>query len=349
MNINRKNYESYFLDYFENRLQPEQVAVLMAFLDENPDLKTEFEAFEPTAIKPDDSVSFDLKKKLTKPDYQGTQHIDAWNYEEKMVASIEGDLSPEGEKELHEFLEINPKAKLELALFRKTILIPGDTSFENKHSLKKRGMFILYRKQIVRSMVAAAGVVLLFFGLYSVLNRPVVNSRQTIEQPSLVQSVEIDQIKIDADLPLISQRTSQFEVSGTMADQHEPDLIVEKETSLAGMVLPETSVSIAATGIKEPSVISSINTFDGFYVAGHYKNKKEQRSFAARFISGFVNRIIGDPIPEKKSFLEITIEGYNMVADREVEVEKELDRNGKVVAYNVNGENIAFRKKTGAE
>ena len=57
MKINSHNYESWFLDYFERNLTAQQEKELFLFLDENPTLKEEFEAFE--------NISLDLSKQVT--------------------------------------------------------------------------------------------------------------------------------------------------------------------------------------------------------------------------------------------------------------------------------------------
>jgi hypothetical protein len=46
--------------------------------------------------------------------------------------------------------------------------------------------------------------------------------------------------------------------------------------------------------------------------------------------------------PERKSFLEYTIEGYNLMADKNVTLEKEVDESGRVIAYSLDGENLSF-------
>lgn len=52
MDINRENYESFFIDYLDGRMSPDQVVELMSFLKENPDLEAELKQFEEIKIKP---------------------------------------------------------------------------------------------------------------------------------------------------------------------------------------------------------------------------------------------------------------------------------------------------------
>ena len=124
MDINRKNYEAYFLDYRENSLSPEQVAELMIFLEENSDLKPEFDSFENIVLQPEKDIRFSKKEALKKFMVISTKNIDSDNFEEKLVANLEGDLSSEGKIELKDFMELNPRVKLEYNLYRSTFLKP---------------------------------------------------------------------------------------------------------------------------------------------------------------------------------------------------------------------------------
>ena len=72
------------------------------------------------------------------------------------------------------------------------------------------------------------------------------------------------------------------------------------------------------------------------------EDQKPKKSFFKRFIAGITNKLIDVEKPQSKSFLEYTIDGYNFMADQDVVVDKELDENGKVIAYKVNGENISL-------
>jgi len=63
--INRSNYEVWFIDYADGQLSPDQVAEMLLFLEENPDLKNEFSLFEQVTL-PVDTVEFAFKKSLKK-------------------------------------------------------------------------------------------------------------------------------------------------------------------------------------------------------------------------------------------------------------------------------------------
>ena len=71
MNVNRDNYESWFLDYLDGRLDAGQTGMLMSFLEFNPDLKEELEGMELLKLEAA-GTEYDLKASLRKPDSSPT-------------------------------------------------------------------------------------------------------------------------------------------------------------------------------------------------------------------------------------------------------------------------------------
>ena len=68
--INKHNYEAFFLDYYEKNLSTEEVAELMLFLENHPNLKEEFEDYEEIILEPDTTVIFENKNSLKKNSLQ---------------------------------------------------------------------------------------------------------------------------------------------------------------------------------------------------------------------------------------------------------------------------------------
>ena len=65
MEISRQNYEQYFIDYLDGNLNPEQVEILLSFLEFNPDLKEEFTSIGKIFLVPDETT-FSGKANLLK-------------------------------------------------------------------------------------------------------------------------------------------------------------------------------------------------------------------------------------------------------------------------------------------
>ena len=58
MEINRQNYEQYFIDYLDGKLNEKQVGILMSFLEFNPDLKVEFTDIEKMSLIADGELGY---------------------------------------------------------------------------------------------------------------------------------------------------------------------------------------------------------------------------------------------------------------------------------------------------
>ncbi|MBL0330922.1 MAG: hypothetical protein IPP64_16305 [Bacteroidetes bacterium] len=131
MNINKNNYEAFFLDYHEGNLSPQQVADLLLFVEQHPELREEFESFENVTLDDLSTISFDQKSSLKK-------EITLENREEYFIRSIENTLTPAEKNLLDAFIKQHPQFLKELELFQKT-RVPADTTivFENKEALQK--------------------------------------------------------------------------------------------------------------------------------------------------------------------------------------------------------------------
>lgn len=131
MNINKNNYEAYFLDYHEGNLTPVQVADLLFFVEQHPELKEEFENFENFSLEDFSSIEFENKSSLKK-------EITLDNKEEYFIRAVENELNPTEIGLLNNFLKQYPQFLVDLELFQKTKL-SLDTSivFEHKNGLKR--------------------------------------------------------------------------------------------------------------------------------------------------------------------------------------------------------------------
>lgn len=169
MDINRHNYEAWFLDYTEGNLNEQQVADLLIFLEQHKDLKAEFENdFGNIVLKPE-AISFKQKDLLKKQTAISESNIDDF-----LIADNEGLLVESEKRELEIFIEQNPAYKKDEKLFSLVYLAKTNAvRFPNKNQLKKRAGFIipLYVKY------AAAAAIALFI-IFSLINKP--NSKEPI-------------------------------------------------------------------------------------------------------------------------------------------------------------------------
>lgn len=164
MNINRNNYEIFIIDYFDNNLNNADINTLMHFLNNNPDLKEEFNTFSNASI-PAPKINYPNNKSLLKKHIINVGDINEDNFEDFFISYHEGDLSEKEKIDTMLFCEKNPFLKKDFQNFGKTILIPDETiHFENKSQLKKHKRYSIY----ISSAIAASIIIL--FGLYNILH-----------------------------------------------------------------------------------------------------------------------------------------------------------------------------------
>lgn len=129
MDINRNNYQEFFLDYSEGALSPEEVAGLMLFLAQNPDLEEEFNEMELVTLVAE-TVEFPGKSNLKK-EFGGYQFPD-----QQCIARLESDLSESETGEFDRVLKQDAGLSVLYKQYEKTKL-KADSSirFENKNKL----------------------------------------------------------------------------------------------------------------------------------------------------------------------------------------------------------------------
>lgn len=163
MNINRDNYEIYFLDFLEGQLPSEDTDALLDFLNQNPDLKEEFNGLKDVTLTAEEVVFTD-KKPLKKTDKDRLKINDA-NFNKYCVGKIEGDLDIKQANELNIYLKTNQKKQKELSLFEKTILEADTTiKYHSKAELRRLIAKRNIRRVIIAYASVAAAVVIFILG-----------------------------------------------------------------------------------------------------------------------------------------------------------------------------------------
>lgn len=153
--IDRHNYMAFFVDYFDNELNENEVKLLFDFLDANPDLKDEFDEFENFTLE-EQETSFENKASLKK-------HIDKNNIEDYIIANLEGLLDINDKKEYTDFIAENGLYATTIERYKRTILPQENIVYPNKKSLKQKSKFVVLWPTL--SAIAAALI------LFIVLNQ----------------------------------------------------------------------------------------------------------------------------------------------------------------------------------
>jgi len=166
------NYEAFYLDFLEGNLNEEDTALLIAFLDANPDLKMEDDSlptFEGEELKLDAALKNDLKQPLM--DGAITDN----NVEYFMISDAEGLLDEAKTAELEKYVEGDAKLEREKALYGAVYFEPDmSVGYTEKEGLKRKTVVLW---QYIT--IAAAASVIAFFLVWSSINNGPVTEQGT--------------------------------------------------------------------------------------------------------------------------------------------------------------------------
>ncbi len=159
MNINRYNYEEFFILYMDNELLPEDRLAVEAFIQQHPDLKEELELLQQFKLSPDTDAIFAGKEELMKVD--GETPLTESNVQEWMVLAVDGELNNTQIAKLQSYLQSSPELQKEFALLQMTKIPAEVIVFADKSSLYRQEEKV----RVIPWRRIAAAVILLVAGL----------------------------------------------------------------------------------------------------------------------------------------------------------------------------------------
>lgn len=199
MNINRNNYEEFFMLYADNELSAAERKNVELFIAANPDLQDELEVFHDFKLNPDTTIVFTGKEALMKQENDAAA-ITIGNCEAFFVLYADDELTSSEKAAITSFLVQHPQLRPLFDLIQKTKMEPdAGIVFENKE--------ILYRKEQDDRVIpfgwrkiAAAAIILLLAGIFWLYRLNTDSKQQAIvkgksavtipEQPSLNKAGE---------------------------------------------------------------------------------------------------------------------------------------------------------------
>jgi hypothetical protein len=161
MEININNYEEIIVDFLDKKLDDNTVAKLFVFLDQNPNIKAEFDLINGNqTLLIAEPITFDFSGLLKQ------EKIIVADYSNKLIALLENDLTTEDTKSLEAEIRTYPELAAEFELFKKTKLVPeNDIVFANKKLLNKKGGFTII-PLFARYSAIAAVFIAVVMGVY---------------------------------------------------------------------------------------------------------------------------------------------------------------------------------------
>jgi len=286
MKPDRSNYETWLIDWLDGTLTAQQTDELMAFLNDNPDIREEADSLMLTRISPaNDSFSGKEKMQRSSSDLLTSQ------VEYLSAAYLEGDLSVEQEDDLRHNIDMNPENRILFDKIQRTKLAPPVVHYMNKNSLKKITLAARIARFSVIGLSAAAVISFLIFN-HIFLPRPAAENSSVVaattpgtiyvHQPVIIKyrnnlqpRETTEKRTVKAGTEILSPVTSQIAALKNLPDSITTMKRIQGPDFIAFIGMPVISIRSEDTG---PALIAStINYSEPVY--------DDERSRLSRFIA----------------------------------------------------------------
>lgn len=167
MEINRHNYETFFLLWVDGELSVQEEEMVERFITENPDLAEELALLQETKLPLDESIVFTNKESLLKVEYPA---LSMSSYETYFLLYVDDELSAKDKADVELFVLQHPQLQDEFMLLKQTKLTPETIVFANKELLYKKEEKekpVIYMQW--RRIAVAAALVGLIFSLWMIV------------------------------------------------------------------------------------------------------------------------------------------------------------------------------------
>ncbi|MFC2114627.1 hypothetical protein ACFLRI_04695 [Bacteroidota bacterium] len=162
--INKQNYEIWFIDFLDQKLNQDEIAELTHFLKEYPDLAEELDGLSGVSA-PSAEVTFENKVHMKKTLNDMLPH-EFDSFDDFMIAKLEGDLDLSQQKRFITLLDDDTDFAKEYSFFEQTQLKANNTIvFPAKSGLKRGLIFQVYRNSFSYTISLAAAAILLLIAL----------------------------------------------------------------------------------------------------------------------------------------------------------------------------------------
>jgi anti-sigma factor RsiW len=222
MNIDRHNYELFFLLYVDNELSAQEKNAIKLFIKENPDLQEELDMLQQSIVQPDEIIFKDKSSLLKKESISAAT-------EEQLLMYLDNELGATHKKELELLLANDKSLAAELKVLQQTKLSPADTIvFVDKQLLyrKERNRVIPFGWWRIAAAAAFIGFGILGTAIY--LNR---DSKVVVNQTAYNRKVKPNDVVNDTTATIQQEvKVPSTEVIAATTPQPIPVQTVIKKT-----------------------------------------------------------------------------------------------------------------------
>jgi hypothetical protein len=357
MKINRENYGRFVIDFYDGQLSSHEEQLLVLFLEQNPELKKEFENFEDLPVVQDKPLEFPEKQLLKKPEIKTVGEITEDNFAEYFVLSQDGELTTEKQKSVETFLQQNPQLKGEFRQLKLTKIMPGETIvFENKELLKQHRVVPLLRY----AGLTIAAVLLLFFGIRFFLSSPgqEIRSRQLSVESIPLKTTKLPVTEgypqlISKKFPLLKRGGKRIKTVRKVIRETPPEPIqmlasaeiyqpLKMKKDYIPLLFPEGNVEMENMALSSPVIVEQ-PVKDNFLrhsigkpfseLTAFFALQKKKRKHSGTHDKGFVK------------VLERGVDAMNALTDNDIVMVKTYDGNGNLIDYQLLSDNFSINRQ----
>ncbi|WP_291856066.1 hypothetical protein [Marinilabilia sp.] len=336
--ISKDNYEVWFIDFLDGKLDEQARRELDEFLQFNPELKKELNAFEELKLEPS-TIRFDAPEKLQKGE---SDLIEISRPDYLLVKQMEEGLSEEEEKELAVKIRKDESLIKRGVEFQHTRLAIESIRYEGKSSLLQKRIKPVW---LSAWRVGAVGIVaglLLFFGdaprflLSTGANEIVMERLEPL--PFVISDPDIPELKLAEvqSFDLSSHSSSIYSVDNRIYAKVKDEDGAEDSSSMQ-----RPMVKLSSNGIK----MDLAGGIPNAYEAGLRQmmplyldiNRKDGRLLTAADTP--------DGSQQSANILTRGLQFVDRVSGDLVQFDKLYDEDGNFVAYNLKAGNFEMERK----
>ncbi len=310
MKINRNNYEIFFLDYYEGNLSDIVRRELMEFLEQNSDLKIEFEQYQHIGLEVITDV-FSEKAKLKK----SLLDIPVKKIDEQCIAYCENDNTTNEKHDFENLLNENKNIREVLEIYQKLKLKPDFLVIYNqKAKLKRR--YIPARKLLIAGISIAASIlvaVMLVFNLNNENNIQQISENKKIieiKSPELISNKVDSEVKHIEQYPFNAQKTeNEYILSQNNKGNKQNNSHISNEIKYSENIIPVLHPKVKPINNHKPDLhIQTGNSLNKYF--NQNKNELTLYEYSLKRIAGdLINETTFENNEPKRIFWNIVENG----------------------------------------
>lgn len=344
MKPDRNNYEIWIIDYLDGKLSAGQVNLLMEFLDNNPDIREEFDNLQMPVLVPGDEV-FENKESLAR----SLRDITDEQFDLLSIGHLENDLSDAQEEELSLIIKEDPGKRDRFEFINRIRLQPPENGYRYKNRLKRlsAGAKVIRLSAAVIGAAAAVALFLLWFFRTPEPGPEMIAGNQGDSDMNTLVIISSPAVKKEPEkqsgnaMPQAQINAGQKENQDLSVSNREYILISSVSLKENIPISPDIAILLAATNPPEISAVT----------AGYDVESRGIRSAFTKLVREKIlksENVKGDEI-KPYEIAGAGINGLNSLLGWQMAFNQKVDESGEVVAVSFNSKLLKFNlpvKKT---